>query len=126
MSRAKIPMLEVKKAGAMGRGLFATKNIKKGTVIEQSPTIRLSPADDYFVDKTILQYYKYGTPNDYSGDSFMALGFGSLFNHSDDPNVDYWVRPEHQDVLFKAKKNLKKGEQLFIDYGYWEEEDGEI
>ena len=119
MSRTKAPMIQVKPVPEMGRGLFATRNIKKGTVIEKSPTIRLTPGDNSYIENTVLQFYTYDSPNELSGDCFLALGFGALFNHSDEPNVAYRVRPDEQDVLFKAGRNIKKGEQLFIDYGWF-------
>lgn len=104
----------------MGRGIFAKKDIRKGSIIEISPAIILSPGDDHFVQNTILSYYTFQC-DDNIAMSAVALGYGSLFNHSDDPNADFVALSEEKVVKFTANKDIKKGEQIFIHYG-WEDE----
>jgi SET domain-containing protein len=93
-----------------GRGVFATRNIKDKEKIEISPTIEVEKVDG------ILKNYIFGK----SGKQYVAFGCGSMFNHSDDPNVD-WAFNEKNDILFVANQPINKGEQLMINYGafYW-------
>lgn len=105
-------------AGELGRGLFATKPIKSGEIVEESPIIRLSPGDMHFIENTILGCYVFDSPTEFSNDGFLALGLGSLFNHSDEPNVEWEVDPRNNLITFKATENIKSGKQLFINYGW--------
>lgn len=64
---------------------------------------------------------------DYYIDGEMG-GYMSYLNHSDNPNVDViWKMHDigtnnELHLVFRLNKNVKKGEELFIDYGeeYWE------
>jgi SET domain-containing protein len=46
------------------------------------------------------------------------LGDGEIFNHNDDANVLYnLIEWNGRKIMqFQASKDIKKGEQLFIDY----------
>jgi SET domain-containing protein len=94
----------------LGRGVFATKNLRNGQRIELSPTIEVENVSG------TLKNYVFGK----DGKEYVAFGCGSMFNHSDKPNVNWSFNPNN-DLLFVANKNIKKGEQLFINYGvhYW-------
>ena len=113
-----------KKYKSRSRAVYARKNIKKGKTIEEVPVIRM-PRDEVFpenVDKqpcaTISWYcFEWHKDKKYSKNGFtaIALGYGSLYNHSDDPNAKY----EHINgdcLRFVAKKNIKKGEEITINY----------
>ena len=93
-----------------GRGVFATRYIKNGEKIEISPTIQVDTVDG------VLKNYIFGR----GGKHYVAFGCGSMFNHSDDPNVD-WSFNDRNDIIFVANKPIKKNEQLMINYGifYW-------
>jgi SET domain-containing protein len=98
----------------MGRGLYTTENIKKGEVVMKCPVI---PLDDYEFQQqkdTIIELYNF----DWKDGSAIALGLGSLFNHNDNPNVTYVNDYKGQSIVFTALCNIRKGSQLFIDYGY--------
>jgi len=46
----------------------------------------------------------------------VVLGYGSLYNHSLNPNVDYITNTELDIFEFISFKKIKKGEELFIKY----------
>lgn len=104
--------IEVKVAKKYGRGLYATKNIKKGEIVESSPVIEVSGLD---VTQTTLNMYVFEWKQ---GSSAIALGLGSLFNHSNHTNVTYALFFGNKTIVFIATKDIKKGSQLFINYGY--------
>lgn len=112
-------MVDIKKFGKMGRGLVANRKIKKGTVIEESPVIVLDDDDWSSLGRTVLNLYWFlwnETGNEHG--VCLALGVGSLFNHSDKPNTVYKANFKTKTLIFKATRDIKKGEQLFVNYGY--------
>jgi len=98
----------VKKSRLHGFGVYAGKTIKKGEKIEQC----------YFLisrkggDKRLEDYYF-----DAKGRYALFLGFGSIYNHSDDPNADYTINVKRKVATFKATRTIRKGEEILISYG---------
>ena len=70
--------LVVRKSPIHGYGVFATDNINKGEMIEKS--LKLIIKSD---SCETLSDYVVGT---FSGDVLM-MGYLSIYNHSDDPNI---------------------------------------
>ena len=50
----------------------------------------------------------------------IAFGCGSMFNHSDEPNI-HWKFTNDNNIKFIANKNINKNTELTINYGkpYW-------
>jgi len=94
--------------------VFATETIPKGTVVERSPVIIIEDKHEETVAKMPLQLYLF----EFGKHQAIALGVGSLFNHSTKFNVDYKTNLKKKMIDFKAVRNIRKGSQLFIDYGY--------
>jgi SET domain-containing protein len=45
----------------------------------------------------------------------LALGYGSIYNHADDPNAEW--EPEPPDTLaFRATRHVPAGNEVFISY----------
>lgn len=110
-------MLKVKLFKGMGRGLVSCKPIKKGQVIHIAEIIHLNPKDAKTVSRTLLDSYVYAIKGQSVG---IALGLGSLFNHAEDNNTNFEVilRQNRYMIKYTAKRDIKKGEQLFLNYGY--------
>lgn len=111
-------LVYVKKAPGKGRGVFARKKIKKGDVIEHIPLL-IIPAEalvDGLDNLHICRFYYYWTKNRIA----IALGYGSLYNHSYSPNAIY----EHGSATIKyvALRNIKVGEEITINYN-WDPKD---
>ena len=47
----------------------------------------------------------------------LALGLGSLFNHSETPNVDFRRDGPNATIRYYAARDIEQGEELFIFYG---------
>lgn len=106
--------LEVLTTKQYGRGLYATRRIRKGEVVERSPVLVVDHPGQ--LNSTSMNVYMFEWRR---GNSALALGLGSLFNHSEKrSNVTY--NPVYQDlqILFVATRDIRKGEQLMINYGY--------
>lgn len=107
-------MIEVKVTKKMGRGLFATQDIPAEVTIHTADFIKVKDAD---VDKCPdIAKYVFGYTKKYS---VLCLGLGSLFNHSDEPNVDvYFGEKDGREIMnFVSIRPIELGEQLFISYG---------
>jgi SET domain-containing protein len=46
----------------------------------------------------------------------IALGNGSLFNHSYEPNVVYLMRTRSAQIWFQTVRDIEAGEELTINY----------
>lgn len=95
-----------------GKGVFASKNIKKGEIIEVAPILVLEFTD--FIDtKWNLLFEYYFWMEKYVA---LALGFASLYNHSKDPNCKYQIKRVEKTITFTATRNILKGEEIYFNY----------
>ncbi|KIV90728.1 hypothetical protein PV10_05354 [Exophiala mesophila] len=104
-----------------GRGVFATRDIPSRTVIEVSPVLVFTEDEvENHTQHTVLQHYTYYWPSP-SGRSMtqaLALGLGSMFNHSTRQQNVGWQRNTETDVIvYTALRDIKQGEELCISYG---------
>ncbi|MFS0869400.1 SET domain-containing protein [Paenibacillus xylanilyticus] len=110
-------MIEVKQSklgnGEFNRGVFATVDIPKGQLIHQAPVVPYPNEDHEHVEKTILEDYvfEYGANH-----TAILLGYGSLINHSYEPNATYDINFENHTFDFYAYKDIKAGEEVLINY----------
>ena len=100
-----------------GRGVFAAKAIKSGGIIETCPVIDLPDKDrQQLKDSELYNYYfLWGKEQNHAA---IALGFGSLYNHSYDPNATYVKRIDEGLIDFIALKPIKKDEEITVNYNF--------
>ncbi len=107
--------LRVDEVGNMGRCVFASRDIPKGICITKCELLVLPEFDSLLVNDTVLKHYtfKYNERQD-----CIVLGDGSIFNHSDTPNVEYVLQQwgERKVMIFIALRDIKADEQLFTNY----------
>lgn len=103
--------LEIRNSKNRGRGVFTTKEIQKGIILHKAPVII-----EHQNDIGKLNKYCFGWTTDKVA---IALGFGSLFNHSERPNAFFKTvnNTKFPEIHFIAKKKIKAGQEIFIDYG---------
>ena len=95
-----------------GKGVFAAGEVKKGEIIEIAPILILEFSD--FIDtKWNLLFEYYFWMDDYV---VLALGFGSLYNHSKNPNCKYKIDKENKTITFTAAKDIKKDSEILFNY----------
>lgn len=107
--------LYVNKSAGKGRGVFTKENIPAKTVIETSPVIVLSNTDSDILDRTKLHNYIFLWGKSLTR-ACVALGYCSIYNHSFTPNCDYEMDYEKETMTIKTLRDIKKGEELFINY----------
>jgi len=100
-----------------GRGVFAGVDIKKNEIIERCPIIEISKHDTFNLGETILVTYLFffGKNKEKSG---IALGFGSIYNHSYSPNALYKIKDKEGLIDFISLKDIKKDEEITINYNH--------
>lgn len=105
-------VVEVRQVKGKGRGVFARQSIREGQVIERVPVLVLA------VDR-IHDAVAWGDIANYvfhwgEGTVALALGYGSLYNHSYRPNARY--DDETRRKVFTALRDIAEGEEITINY----------
>ena len=100
----------------VGRGVIATAPIAKGETIEVCPVLTVDPDDA----NGVLADYVVDLGDDSEGSALM-LGYGSLYNHSEDANAEY-VYESDDAYAFMALRDIAAGEEITISYSdeWWE------
>ena len=113
-------LLKIRVDPLKGRGVYARTAIPSNTLVEVSPAL-VVPASEYAAHSlsgTIFESYLF-TWSKPSGDLALALGIGSLFNHSDSlPNVSYTLDKRNVSIRYTTTKDVPQGEELCIFYGH--------
>lgn len=97
------------------RCLACAEFIPKGELIELCPVIVLSPKDTELVHKTKLHDYYFVWDLE-TKSSAIALGFGSLYNHSDTPNAEFELMIADEMIRIYAIADIPAGEEICLDY----------
>lgn len=105
-------MIRVGSTKAKGRGVFAENNIQKGEMIERAPVLVLPDEQWQYINRTLLFSYCYS----WHQETALALGFGSLYNHSYTPNAYYVKRYEEAEIDIVALRDIAAGEEILINY----------
>jgi hypothetical protein len=98
-------VVEVRRVKGKGRGVFARRLIRRGEVIERTPVLML-PAGAALGDYC----FEWG-----EGTWALALGYGSLYNHSYSPNARYDDLNSRTKV-FTALRDIDAGEEITVNY----------
>ena len=99
------------------RGVFALSDIKKGELIETCPIIEIPENDPSNpTEGTLIQYiYYFGKSKN---KQLLALGFGSIYNHTRIPNAIYKIKEKEAIIEFIASKDINKDEEITVNYNY--------
>lgn len=103
----------------MGRGVFTSNDISKGSVIEIAPVLVMSAQERVLLDQTLLHDYIFEW-GDGTNQCCMALGWVSVYNHAYNSNCEYDMDYDDKTITIKTIRKIKAGEELFINYsGSW-------
>ncbi len=111
----------VNESSIHGLGVFAKQKIKTGELIEKCPILTLPINKDESSD--LLIHYRFNWPqgNEWE-EQVVALGYGSLYNHSEEPNA-FWVSSSDSRCFeFYSLKDIEEGDEILVWYGgenYW-------
>src|SRR5215212_3248891 len=110
-----LSFLYISETPTMGRGVFTSENIEKGTIVETSPVIVMSSEERKLLDQTLLHDYifEWGAKKQ---ECCMALGYIAVYNHSYKSNCEYEMDYVNERISIKTVRFIKAGEELFINY----------
>jgi hypothetical protein len=107
--------LYIRNVEGRGRGVFSEKAFETDDLIESCPIIILEPEDFAVVTATFLGQYCFFWDRD-AGILCIALGFGSVYNHSYPSNANYFTDPETGTIDIVAVRSIAPGEEITINY----------
>ena len=100
-----------------GRGVFTREPIESGTEIEICPLIVLPKTDSVWQhNDSILDNYYYAWKVNGKDAAALALGMGSLYNHSYTPNTKYVQDYKKEEIAFVAIKDIKADQEITVNY----------
>jgi len=94
------------------RGLIASEKIADGQVIEKCPAV-IYPKNEEIIEQTVFDHYVFDWDETHEA---LALGYGSLCNHSYERNVSVDYDFETKEIIFTALREILPGEELLISY----------
>jgi SET domain-containing protein len=94
-----------------GRGVFADRPFRTGELIEACPVLVVAAADG--VRALGLEGYCFEWRD---GELALALGYGSLYNHSRHPNARYDHDHDAGIVSYCALRSIRPGEEITVNY----------
>jgi hypothetical protein len=113
----------IDKSPVHGWGVFAKETINEGEIIEECPilTLPISKGES----TSLLIDYRFNWPQGSEPDEqVISLGYGSLYNHSNNANA-YWIsKQDSRTFLFIANRTIHPNEEIFVWYGdesYWDD-----
>ena len=119
-------MWKVKNSKIHGKGIVATRNIKKSTrIIQYIGEIVSKKEGDKRSGNRIKKYLKsnrtgsvyiFELNKKYDIDGFFGYNKARYINHSCNPNCE--VEISNDQIWICSIKRIKKGEELSYDYGY--------
>lgn len=107
ISKSKIPKAD--------RGVFASSEIEIGETIERCPIIEIPEHELESLEESILITYLYFFGKN-KEKALVALGFGSIYNHSYTPNTVYKIQIKEKIIKFICIKKIKKDEEITVNY----------
>lgn len=115
MLLTQLPNLYIVHHPVKGRCIFCAEDIPRGAVIEVCPLIVLSEADSKLIHQTRLHDY-YFIWDEALNTTAIALGYGSLYNHSSNANAELESLMDRNEIRFTAKRDIPAGEEITFNY----------
>lgn len=110
-----IPGLYILKTEVKGRGVYTAGDIFKGSTIEVCPLIIIPEEQVQTIHNTALHdyYFRWGANQEQAA---ILLGYGSLYNHSNEPNARAILLESDNEILIESIRTINSGEEITIDY----------
>ncbi len=119
--------IKVRRSKIHGNGVYAKRNIKKGTKIidyigkkithEQSEVLYEKMLKIHKKNPKRASVYTFTIDDKYDLDGDVWWNLAKFFNHSCDGNCESMQEDDNTISLY-ALKNIKKGQELTFNYGY--------
>ena len=105
----------VKRTRGKGWGAYCSKRIPKGTIFNVTTLLVLTATEAKLMSGSSLEpyWYEFGSKG-----RAIALGLGSIMNHSDHPNCSYHFAKKRRTLSFYALRDIPAHQELTHDYGW--------
>lgn len=109
------PGLYVLSTSGKGRGVHTSEQIEPGEIIEICPIVKIPKEELPIIHKTVLHdyYFLWGEDMD---ECVIALGFGSLYNHSVMPNANFILDLANDTIDIEAIESIQPGQEITLNY----------
>ena len=92
--------------------MFTVGPLSRGSIVEACPALVLSVDD--IRDNGTLSCYVYDWGDERVA---LALGYGSLYNHSERPNAYAEIDHVRNMIIIKALRRIEADEEVTLNYG---------
>ena len=110
----------VRRSRVQGRGVFATRDFKRGDRVCEYRGERIShdEATERYDDEEMKRHHTFlfGVDDELCIDGMRGGNDARFINHSCDPNA--YARIERRRVFIYAKRAIRAGDEIFYDYWY--------
>jgi len=113
-------MIEIRESKVHGKGVFATRDIKKGETIGHYIGDVINEKQYY---KLKSKRYVYYLCENYYIDAQKNKSCNMRYlNHSSNASVEPIISTRWKTIRFETIKKIKKGEEILLDYGdiFWQ------
>ena len=116
------PKVEIRRSPVHGYGVFAKELIEAEELIEECRLLKLGYRANYTHDPVLKDYVWAGKDDGeqtklHGHLQYLALGLGSLYNHSEQPNTIQNLGYKTEIMTVKARQTIQKDEEIFVNYG---------
>src|SRR5438067_13170477 len=99
--------VEARPSARHGLGVFAVHDIDSGDVVERCPVLVVDADEATHVSAGSLAHHLWEWGD---GTVAVALGYGSLYNHADDPNAECSAAGE--ELVIVARRSIAAGDEI--------------
>ena len=96
-----------------GMGVFAARDFEPGEVLEVCPVLLVKRSELDHLDRTSLRNHYFEWKG---GGGALAMGYGSLYNHSWDASARAEHDFEEGTLTYTTVRRIRKGEEITINY----------
>jgi len=108
------PGLYFAPSGKHRYGMYCTEDIVKDSVIEICPIIVIPGEEARQIVRGFVLYEYYF---EWKKENIaIALGYGSLYNHSPKPKAVFEADYKNQLIIFKSLEAIPSGTEILVDY----------
>lgn len=96
-----------------GLGVFSEIRIAKYEIIEYCPVLIIPKNQVEIIHGTVLHDYYFLWDHERAA---IALGYGSLYNHSFTPNAEYIMDYAQNRLIIQALSDIPAGQEITFNY----------
>lgn len=110
----------IQRSSIHGWGVFATKDIKAGEIVEQMPALVIYASElrNGVADESMLATHAYEPVG--LRETWIGTGTQSFYNSNSDPNATYeyhWGDDDGDWITITALTRIKDGQEITLHYG---------